>query len=93
MGSIPAEPGRAADTSWRFLILVATVSVMSDGLELSPEVRAAAVRVQMASASDPGTDTFRTQLQIEIGNTGERVPDGTIEAITAAMASGTFSRY
>ena len=47
----------------------------------------------MASASDPGTDTFRTQLQIEIGNTGERVPDGTIEAITAAMASGTFSRY
>lgn len=66
---------------------------MSDNLDLDPAVRAAAHNVVTGSASEPGSERFRNMMLTAITNTGQQVPDDTVDAIVEAVLAGTFNQY
>lgn len=63
------------------------------GDDLDPKVRRVAHQVQMASASDPGSDSFREQLRMWVASEGVDPTADLVDSIIVAMQQGTFSQY
>ena len=65
-----------------------------DGINLTPETRTSFWNTRMSSASEPGSERFRLMLVDYLAQTGEpAVSEETLDAVEAAMANGTFSRW
>ncbi|WP_156377974.1 hypothetical protein [Williamsia sp. Leaf354] len=65
-----------------------------DGIDLTPETRTSFWNTRASSASEPGSDRFRSMLTNYLAQTGEPpVSEETLRAVEEAMASDTFSRW